>query len=163
MKELRIVAFRSAKAALFLLATCYASVAFAADNDPAALPPAIQTFLKEQCYECHGPDEQESGLRYDRLTRYSAADTHLWTMVHQKLSAGEMPPKDSAQPLAAEKEKLLKWIETQQRAAAASSLRRLNRRELAAALSDVTGLAVDYTPGLPGDGKVAGLTRALTG
>lgn len=158
-----IVAFRFAIAAfLGLLACCLVSAADA-DDGPAALSPAVHTFLKQHCFECHGSDAQESGLRYDGILRYRTEDTHLWTLVHQKLSAGEMPPKESPRPTAAETETVLKWIETQQQATAASSLRRLNRRELAAALRELTGLAVDYAQGLPGDGKVAGFDTGADG
>ena len=38
----------------------------------------------------------------------------------------------------------------------ASSTRRLNRREFGSALRDVTGLNVDFSYSLPGDGKVDG-------
>jgi mono/diheme cytochrome c family protein len=158
-----LLAFRFAIATfLGFLACCIVSATSAADT-PATLPAAIQTFLKQHCLECHGSDAQESGLRYDGIMHYRTEDTHLWTMVHQKLSAGEMPPKDSARPTAAETETVLKWIEIQQQATATSSLRRLNRRELAAALRDVTGLAVDYAQGLPGDRKVAGFDTGADG
>ena len=115
-------------------------------------PSNVATFLKQYCHECHGPETQDAGLRLDQLDAFRATDLHLWTNVFEKLSSGEMPPKDELQPSSAEKKKVLAWIETEQTQVATSSLRRLNRRELGAALRDVTGLSVDFAQTLPGDG-----------
>lgn len=123
----------------------------------------IAPFLKEHCFACHGPEKQEALVRYDRITGFHANERTLWTMVHEKLSAQEMPPADRPQPSAADKQRVLKWIEERQRAGRVGSTRRLNRREVAAALRDVTGLTVDYAFGLPGDGTVAGFDTGAEG
>jgi len=130
-----------------------ASVTCAADE---GFQSAASAFLKQHCLDCHGPDVQESNVRFDKLEGFAVADRNLWTMVHEKISAGEMPPEDRPQPSDAEKKRLLSWIETQQRALGAGSTRRLNRRELSGALQDLTGLPVEFADGLPGDGKLAG-------
>ncbi|MDX1948773.1 MAG: DUF1592 domain-containing protein [Pirellulaceae bacterium] len=134
----------------------------------AAAPPdeyaeVIRPLLAKHCLGCHGENKQEAGLRYDKLTGFRASDRHLWTLVHQRLVAGEMPPEGNSQPTADEKKRLLLWIEAQQRAARVGGTRRLNRRELAAALRDVTGLAVDFAAGLPGDGQVDGFDTGAAG
>ncbi len=113
-------------------------------------------FLKQHCIACHGPTKQESRLRLDGVTGMQQGNRNLWTMVHERISAGEMPPKDRPQPSDADKKKLLAWITEQQRALGPGGTRRLNRRELSAALRDVTGLAIDFAHALPGDGTVAG-------
>ncbi len=113
-------------------------------------------FLKQHCLGCHGEKKQEGGVRLDRMTGVEAGNRTLWTLVHQKVASGEMPPKDRAQPTAAEKDKLLKWVAAKQRALGVGGTRRLNRRELAASLRDVTGLNIDFAAALPGDGTVAG-------
>jgi hypothetical protein len=113
-------------------------------------------FLKQHCLACHGEKKQEGGVRLDQVTGVEAGNRTLWTLVHQKVASGEMPPKGRAQPTAAEKDKLLKWVATKQRTLGVSGTRRLNRRELAASLRDVTGLNIDFAAGLPGDGTVAG-------
>lgn len=123
--------------------------------------PRIVAFLRQHCHDCHGADAQEAGLRLDRLDAFRAGDTHLWTDIYVKLASGEMPPKDQPRPDAAELKKMLAWIEAEQAAAITSSLRRLNRRELSAALQDVTGLSVDFASGLPGDGKLAGFDTGV--
>lgn len=86
----------------------------------------------------------------------AAGNRNLWTMVHERISTGDMPPKGRPQPPAADKDKVLTWIVDQQRALGVGGTRRLNRRELAASLRDVTGLAIDFAHALPGDGTVGG-------
>lgn len=116
----------------------------------------IGPFLKQHCHSCHGPKKQESRLRLDEVTGVQIGNRNLWTMVHERLSAGEMPPKDHPQPSEEQRKQVLKWIAEHQRALGAGGTRRLNRRELSAALRDVTGMAVDFSQALPGDGTVGG-------
>lgn len=123
----------------------------------------VAPFLKRHCYACHGPQKQASRLRFDQLEGFQIGERHLWTSVHEKVSAGEMPPKEQLRPADAESKQVLKWIEQQQRAAGANNTRRLNRREIAAALRDLTGLSIDYANALPGDGTVAGFDTGAEG
>ncbi|HYE20275.1 MAG TPA: DUF1592 domain-containing protein [Tepidisphaeraceae bacterium] len=120
-----------------------------------------RTVLQQFCIECHGPDKQKARLRYDQLAGYRIEDRNLWAKMHEQISSGEMPPADHApQPTAHQRQALLAWIERSaadaRTAAGAGGTRRLNRRELSAALQDVTGLSVDYALSIPGDGKVGG-------
>ena len=60
----------------------------------------VTTILKTYCADCHGSETQEGNVRLDRLTLdLSDKDRHetLWSMLDQ-LEAGDMPPKDEAQP-----------------------------------------------------------------
>ncbi len=116
----------------------------------------VAPFLKQHCLECHGPKKQESRFRLDEVTGVEAGNRNLWTMVHERITAGEMPPKNRPQPSEADKKRLLTWIAEQQRALGPGGTRRLNRRELSAALRDVTGLQIDFAQALPGDGTVGG-------
>lgn len=113
-------------------------------------------FFKEYCVGCHGPTKQESRLRLDDVTGVQVGNRNLWTMVHERIAAGEMPPENRPQPSEAVKKKLLTWIAERQRALGPGGTRRLNRRELSAALRDVTGLTVDFAQALPGDGTIGG-------
>ena len=139
--------------------------ATAAANDETVLPFAetVQKTLRTYCFDCHGDATQEAQLRFDTMQGYRRGDQHLWTTIHEQLSGGEMPPEDEAQPSDADRNAVLRWIETQQRATTGGQLRRLNRRELAAALQDVTGLSVNYADALPGDGKVNGFDTGADG
>ncbi len=129
---------------------------FHASAQDAAFQKFVTPFLKEHCFVCHGPKKQESRLRLDEVTGVQAGNRNLWTMVHERILAGEMPPKDRPQPADADKKRLLTWIAEQQRSLGPGGTRRLNRRELSAALRDVTGLAIDFAQALPGDGTVGG-------
>ena len=123
----------------------------------------VQPLLKQHCVKCHGAEKQQGRIRLDRLGEFKASDGHLWTLVHEVLSAGEMPPEDEARPEAAAVKRLLGWIETEQTKARVGHTRRLNRRELSAALQDLTGLSVDYAYMLPADGRVDGFDTGAAG
>lgn len=123
----------------------------------------VASFLRAHCVKCHGPEKQKGRIRYDKLEGFRPEDTHLWTLVHEQLSSGEMPPEDEARPDAGELKKALAWIEKEQAAVTTGRTRRLNRRELSAALQDLTGLPVDYAHGLPADGKIDGFDTGADG
>ena len=122
----------------------------------------VQPFLKQHCLKCHGTEKQKGRIRLDQLKEFKPSDGHLWTLVYEMLSAGEMPPEDEARPGKAAVQRLLGWIETEQAASRAGHTRRLNRRELSAALQDLTGLKVDYAYMLPADGKMDGFDTGAT-
>ena len=50
---------------------------------------AQRPFLERHCFECHGPDSRKKALKLDFAT---------WVKVYDRVSAGEMPPPDAAQP-----------------------------------------------------------------
>lgn len=140
---------------------CCVVGAAGADDVADSFEATVRPFLRQHCYGCHGPDKQKSQIRYDRIGGYRVEDGRLWTLVHEKLSRGEMPPEGRPQPSQSQKRAVLSWIEREasgaKKALGAGGTRRLNRRELSAALQDVTGLAIDYAAALPGDGLIDGL------
>jgi len=144
-------------AALLLLAPGFLQ---AADE---SFDKTIAPFLKQHCHSCHGSKKQEGGVRLDQLEGVQIGNRTLWTMVHEKVASGEMPPKERAQPTEAEKKAVLTWIRDQQRGVGVGGSRRLNRRELSASLRDVTGSRVDFSYALPGDGTVAGFDTGAEG
>jgi hypothetical protein len=127
----------------------------------------VQPFLKQHCYACHGAEKQEASLRYDRMTGYQVEQRKMWAQVYEMLSSGKMPPGDRPRPPVTGRQRVLAWIRQQaaqaDKAFGTGSLRRLNRRELSAALQDLTGLTVDYAGALPGDGKIAGFDTGAAG
>jgi len=151
-------AVRHIPIALLLLASLAARTAAADD-----FATVVQPFLKKHCFDCHGPTKQKSGIRYDQIDGFRITERHLWTLVHEQLSARDMPPEDRTQPTDAERARMLAWIQSEQHAHRAGATRRLNRRELSAAIRDVTGLAVDYAYSVPEDGKIAGFDTGVEG
>ena len=119
----------------------------------------VRPLLQKYCFSCHGEEKQKGRIRYDRITSYESGDEHLWTLVHENLRDGEMPPEDKPQPSASEKQIILDWIiesASRELAKGAGTQRRLNRREFSAALQDLTGLPIDFGAGLPDDAKIDG-------
>ncbi|QDU92483.1 DUF1592 domain-containing protein [Lignipirellula cremea] len=126
---------------------------------------SVGPLLAKYCLRCHGAEEQSARIRFDQISGYAPADQHLWTMVHEALRSGQMPPQEETQLSNAERRQILDWILAQ--AAAARSLdpqqRRLNRREFSAALQDLTGLPIDFGAGLPDDGRIDGFDTGAEG
>lgn len=127
-----------------------------AGGDADGFHTTIAPILASHCVECHGPEVQEAGLRLDQFTGFDSGERHLWTKIFERVRSEEMPPEERPLPDPAETAALLQWIEQHQRATAAGGMRRLNRREFAGALRDISGLGVDFADALPGDGRLAG-------
>ena len=142
--------------AFAILLLAWPLIAAADDAADRAFADRVRPLLRRYCIDCHGPDVQEARLRFDEVDGFRLSDRHLWTMIHQQLSRGEMPPPEAAQPAAAEKADALERIATAQRAWEPGSVRRLNRREIGGALRDITGVDVDFAYTLPADGTVEG-------
>jgi hypothetical protein len=125
----------------------------------------VRPLLAKYCLRCHGAEEQQAHVRFDRFTGFDRSNEQLWSSVHEVLIGGEMPPKGEMQPTAEERQRIQSWIIDQaarHKAETAGSQRRLNRRELSAALSDLVGLPIDFTAGLPEDAKVDGFDTGAT-
>ncbi|MEZ6110212.1 MAG: DUF1592 domain-containing protein [Pirellulaceae bacterium] len=141
------------------IGTCILILGGAASETLADYPETIRPLLSKYCMRCHGAEKQNAQVRFDRVAGFGDDSQQLWTMVHESLVSGEMPPKEEPQPTAAEKQQILTWIveqATEQAAMTAGSQRRMNRREFSAALQDLTGLPIDFAVGLPEDAKVDG-------
>ena len=106
--------------------------------------------LRKNCFGCHGPEKQKGKLRLDTLSldfeRGEAAER--WHDTLNKLSLGEMPPKDKPQLSREERRTLTGWLRGRLEAAARARrstggrvvLRRLTRYEYANTLRDLLGL-----------------------
>ncbi len=109
----------------------------------------FRRFADKHCVSCHGPDVQKRRLRLDTLPAAfgdkDAAAT--WVKVLDKLSRGEMPPKDEPRPPDKETHAVLAGLQRQlheaslarQRREGRVVLRRLNRTEYETTLRDLLG------------------------
>jgi hypothetical protein len=125
----------------------------------------VRPLLAKYCLRCHGAEEQQAQVRFDRLAGFDRSNEQLWSSVHEVMIGGEMPPKGEMQPTAEERQRIQSWIIDQasrHKAETAGSQRRLNRRELSAVLSDLVGLPIDFAAGLPEDAKVDGFDTGAT-
>ena len=70
----------------------------------AALPPALRDYTDKYCSACHNDEDKTARLDLTSLTLDLTAqsDFATWIKVHDRLGAGEMPPKEKARPDPAE-------------------------------------------------------------
>jgi Protein of unknown function (DUF1592)/Protein of unknown function (DUF1588)/Protein of unknown function (DUF1585)/Protein of unknown function (DUF1587)/Protein of unknown function (DUF1595)/Planctomycete cytochrome C len=149
-----------------LLAVCVAvsgSRAGAAQTFPAD---DVAAFTDRHCSSCHNDVDKESGLDLTNL-KYNPADADnftTWVKIHDRVSSGEMPPKEKKRPEGAELAAFTQSVsasliafegETTSRLGR-SVRRRLNRNEYESSLRDLLSapwlLVKDQ---LPEDGEAA--------
>ena len=126
-------------------------------------PAVAARLVARYCHDCHAGDAAEADID---LAAFAAAGdlerrTKLWQRVGRVLAEGDMPPRDSAQPTAEERESLLGFVQESLAAEAAKQagdpgrvvLRRLSNAEYTFTVRDLTGLAaVDPAREFPVDG-----------
>ncbi|QDU94433.1 DUF1592 domain-containing protein [Lignipirellula cremea] len=124
-------------------------------------PALLQAFVQTHCVDCHSGDEPEGGLGFDALgfDLSSEETTRRWVLAHDRVSSGQMPPKDSAQPDAAESKAFLDLLAGEVRRAETVRnnvvLRRLNRHEYENTVRDLFQTDVEVH-GLPEDSSTSG-------
>lgn len=126
------------------------------------LPPAQQTFLKDHCLSCHSGKESQGGLNLERLNSdlNDAETLGRWVRIHDRIAAGEMPPKTEPRPEAAASQTFLAALGERLIAADAARrqtvLRRLNRVEYEQTIRDLFDIRVDLKDMLPQDPSAHG-------
>jgi cytochrome c553 len=121
----------------------------------------IQPIIQKHCVQCHGPEKQKGKFRIDELDArlHEGQSAGYWHEVLDQLNEGEMPPEDESQLTDQELAKFTTWLETGLKQAAAKRvstggrqmMRRMSRYEYQYTLQDLLGVALDYTPHIPGD------------
>ena len=146
-------------AVLVLACACRAQ----ADPDVSAVTFAahVAPFFDTHCVRCHGPDEAKSDITLHTLRGDFADDDELerWELVLEMLEGGEMPPEDEPRPTAEERARVVKWIDSELRAAvaagptaaAAPTVRRLTNFEYHNTMRDLLGIELELTQRLPED------------
>ncbi|MGC4042572.1 MAG: DUF1592 domain-containing protein [Armatimonas sp.] len=137
-----------------------------ATKTPSGLPASTQKFLTQNCVPCHSKQNASGGL--DLATAAfdpkNAANFGLWVKVHDRVQAGEMPPKGyPAVSPAARKDFLAAITQPLNTTAAAkvqsegrSTWRRMNRYEYENTLRDVLDAPwLQIRVMLPEDGTMA--------
>lgn len=112
----------------------------------------LEKFFTEHCVQCHGPDEQESGVRLDQSINLLLADTRLVEKIIHVVEDGEMPPEEELQPPADLIDEIVHLLENSvisQRPP--NPLKRLTRFEYTNTLSDLFGVEFDLSHLLPPD------------
>jgi hypothetical protein len=149
-------------APIFLLAG-----AFLIRFDAAAAPPfaGAEDFLKQNCIACHNSQVTKAGLNLTALA-YEPADPDnfsTWVKLHDRVSAGEMPPVGLPRPAAPSLAQFIQRLaatladseETAARERGRAGLRRLNAYEYENAIRDILNVPwVQIKDKLPQDGVV---------
>ena len=143
------------------LVLLFALPAFAAEEASFVKP--LAGFFQQHCYDCHGNGTAEGGLDLTSLGQ-DLSDAELmrrWTLVHDRVAIGEMPPKDQPRPAADAAKQFLGGLgKTLHEADAAQRqvvLRRLNRVEFENTLRDLFELPhIEVKDMLPEDAKAHG-------
>ena len=123
---------------------------------------AAQGFLKTHCAKCHDGAAAAGGFRLDRLATAASltAEAPRWKSAALRTRNAEMPPKGQPMPGIDEREAFSGWVTQALRTAACATppasypapLRRLNRDEYAATISDLLDIHMDFATLLPADG-----------
>ncbi len=76
---------------------------------------ALTQFLGQWCTDCHGPDTQESGLRFDTLSQQwdDPKVAAQWRQIEEQVLFCEMPPEGSDVADSAERKQFVEAIESQ--------------------------------------------------
>lgn len=125
-------------------------------------PAAIDTFIQAHCVDCHDAESKKGNLNLEALgfDPMSPLNQSVWAKVHDRVAAGEMPPKGKLPP--AEKASFEKNLSTAMVAAdvtrvttaGRSTQRRLNRYEYENAVRDLLGAPwLSLRDSLPEDGE----------
>lgn len=121
--------------------------------------PKVRPLIDAHCVECHGEDVQKGKLRLDGEVSMST-----WIKVHDRIAAGEMPPKKSEPPPQALRDESLKILRDSLHAASLEKqrtqgrvpIRRLNGTEYENTLRELVGTRVKLKDLLPTDNSAGG-------
>jgi len=103
-----------------------AATSVAADGDKAESESRVRSLLAAKCFECHGPETQESHLRLDRQTSMlqggdsgepaiiasDSKNSHLIALVSGREAGKLMPPNESERLTPEEIQLLCQWIDS---------------------------------------------------
>jgi len=128
------------------------------------LPAAAAAFIEQHCAGCHDDVEKKGELDLTALALNPSDPKNfaLWVKVHDRVQAGEMPPKKKARPPAGDLEKFLGPLATTLTQAEHTAIategratrRRLNRYEYENAVRDLLGAPwLQIRDSLPEDGE----------
>ncbi len=136
-------------------------------TNPCAIADPATTYTKEivpllekNCYHCHGDGESKGKFSLDDFKDLSAHlnDRKQWLTVWRNVRSQIMPPSDKDQPTAAERKRLLAWIEQDvfkldpnNPDPGRVTIRRLNRTEYQNAVFDLLGVEYDTREIFPAD------------
>lgn len=144
-------------------------VQFGRAQDP-TWPNSVRPLIASHCITCHQGDEPAGSLDLSKLGHELADEevSRRWTLIHDRVASGDMPPPDETQrPTSDERTVLIttiaQAISQADRARADVVLRRLNRVEYENTVRDLFGVYVQVKEQLPEDTPTAGFDNVGEG
>jgi len=136
---------------------------------PGKLPPQVQIFINAYCTDCHDDATAKAKLSLESLP--AVFGDPVWVRVHDRIAAGEMPPKNKLQPKPEEVAAVAQWLSQEltksailrQQTEGRVLLRRMNRREYETTLHDLLGIAEPLASLLPEDTVTHGFDTTSSG
>jgi len=136
----------------------------------AEVPQAVHEVLENRCFDCHDADTKKGGLDLTALAPdFSNVDTFAkWVKIHDRIAAGEMPPKKKPRPAADEVKTVTGWLadslikaeRARLDAESRTGMRRLTRAEYENTVRDLFDLTgIPLQNGLPMDGSAHGFDK----
>lgn len=135
--------------------------------------PAVASFLRTHCVDCHQGAEAEGGLDLAKLGYDLAAPDaeRRWIRIFDRVHDGEMPPADSPRPkadetaafLASTGDRLRAFRHARDAELGRVRARRLTRREVERSLHDLLGIDIPLADQLPEESRSAGFTTTADG
>ncbi|MFT5523782.1 MAG: hypothetical protein ACI9HK_001730, partial [Pirellulaceae bacterium] len=127
-------------------------------------------FLSQHCYECHDADAQEGGLNLAALNveLSDAGNFDKWVEIHDRIKAGEMPPKKQERPPVADQVEFTDWLKTSLvkaelarfEAEPRTGMRRMTRAEYENTIRDLFDMpGIVLQNELPADGSAHGFDK----
>jgi hypothetical protein len=135
-----------------------------------AAPSGVDRFIEKHCVECHDGESKKGGLDLTALKSNLTEPGNFatWVTVHDRVSAGEMPPKKQARPAPAELRSFTNSLSSALLAAdrervareGRATQRRLNRYEYEETLRAVLSLPyLEVKQFLPEDSESHGFNK----
>lgn len=121
----------------------------------------IVPFLEANCTGCHGGEEPEGGMGFDKYTTTANVQTDYerWETIRRVVIEAQMPPADEEQPTAKSIESFVAAIDAElakfdcsaSKRPGRVTLQRLNRVEYNNTIRDLVGLDLDLAKDFPSD------------
>ena len=124
-------------------------------------------FVSKHCCECHNAETREGGLDLTSLKveLANAENFARWVKIHDRIQAGEMPPKDQPRPPVVDTNETTAWLKSSliaaekaaRQAEPRTGVRRLTRTEYENTIRDLFDMpGIALRNDLPADGSAHG-------
>lgn len=152
---------------IFILASCTWCTVSAQQ-----FPKQVQSFLLENCNDCHEGSSAEAGFDITKLPRdFASTDEEKWIRVFDRIHEGEMPPADYG-VIGNEKKKKItaalgSWLRSHEAAkfkdTGRVTGRRLTNIQLERTLHDLLGIDIPLAKRMPDEPRIGGFTTVARG